>query len=101
LLILQWAVYVIGAPFTVVAVARHLDASTVLLLLSGYTAWLTAAAIALRRPRLVLFVVPIIILDLVYRVIFVQALVKAIRQPTVGSCTWSSPQRFAAATAGT
>lgn len=96
LLILQWAVYVVGAPFTVVAVARHLEPSTVALLLAGYTAWLAAAAFATRRPRLVLFVVPIIVLDLVYRVIFIHAFVKAIRQPTVESCTWSSPRRFAA-----
>lgn len=100
LLMLQWAVYVIGAPFTVLTVARHAEMSTFVLLLCGYTAWLTAAAIALRRPRLVLFVVPIIILDLVYRVIFIHALVKAIRQPTVTSCTWSSPERFAVGAVG-
>jgi len=98
-LIVQWIVYVLGAPVTVVAVARHLEASTLLVLLGGYSLWLTAAAVALRRPRLVLFVVPIIMLDLVYRVIFVHAFVKAIREPTVASCTWSSPTRFAVGSA--
>jgi hypothetical protein len=37
----------------------------------------------------------IALLDFVYRVIFIHAAIKAIRQPRVESCTWSSPKRYA------
>jgi hypothetical protein len=57
-------------------------------------AWIAAAAIALRKPRLVLLAPAIMALDLVYRVTMVHALVKAIRIPRVETCAWDSPERF-------
>jgi poly-beta-1,6-N-acetyl-D-glucosamine synthase len=66
-----------------------------LIFLGGYAAWVLAASIHLRIPRLVLFLPAIMALDLLYRVIFVHALIKAVRQPTVDRCVWSSPARLA------
>jgi poly-beta-1,6-N-acetyl-D-glucosamine synthase len=42
-----------------------------------------------------LFLPAIIAIDLLYRVIFVHALIKAMREPTVDRCVWSSPARLA------
>jgi hypothetical protein len=63
----------------------------------GYAVWIVIAAVALRQWRLVLLTPAILAVDLVYRVIFVHALVKTFRQPTVESCSWESPARYAAA----
>jgi cellulose synthase/poly-beta-1,6-N-acetylglucosamine synthase-like glycosyltransferase len=57
-------------------------------------AWIAIAAIALRKPRLLLLAPAIVALDLVYRVAMIHALVKAIRFPRVEVCVWDSPARF-------
>jgi poly-beta-1,6-N-acetyl-D-glucosamine synthase len=62
--------------------------------LGSSVVWIGVAAAALRKPRLLLLAPALIALDLVYRVTMVHALVKAIRVPTVASCTWDSPARF-------
>ncbi len=41
-----------------------------------------------------LFLPAIMFTDLLYRVVMVHGLVKAIRQPTVDSCRWTSPARL-------
>lgn len=56
--------------------------------------WIALAALALRKPRLLLLSPAIIVLDLVYRVAMIHALVKAIRIPRVQACAWDSPARF-------
>lgn len=56
--------------------------------------WITIAACAMRKPRLILLAPAIIALDLVYRVTMLHATVKAIRQPRVAQCKWDSPTRF-------
>lgn len=102
LLMLHWLLYVAGAPLTIwlLATAGPGLVAGLLFLLAGQAFWIALAAWRLRRPRLVLFLPAIILVDLLYRVIFVHALVKAIRQPTVGRCVWSSPERIAAPGAG-
>lgn len=97
LLILQWVLYIATAPISIyLAVTVYFHAPMYLLLFAaGFVVWVTAAAIQLRRPRLVLFIPAIIVTDLIYRVIFVHALVKALRQPTVDNCVWDSPTRIA------
>jgi poly-beta-1,6-N-acetyl-D-glucosamine synthase len=62
--------------------------------LVGSVAWIVVAAIALRKPRLVILAPALIVLDLVYRVAMMHALVKAIFSPTVEVCRWDSPARF-------
>jgi cellulose synthase/poly-beta-1,6-N-acetylglucosamine synthase-like glycosyltransferase len=56
--------------------------------------WIMIAAAALRRPRLVLLAPAILVLDLIYRVTMLHALVKTVRQPSVEVCRWDSPERF-------
>jgi cellulose synthase/poly-beta-1,6-N-acetylglucosamine synthase-like glycosyltransferase len=57
-------------------------------------AWISAGAIALRKPRLVLLAPAIIALDLVYRATMIHATIKAICRPRVAHCKWESPTRF-------
>ncbi len=99
LLMLDWILYVFGAP-TVIAlfILNHPFTSVqhyVLFYVAGLGAWLTVASLATRRPEIVLMAPAIAVLDFVYRVVFVHAAIKAIRRPRVESCTWSSPKRYA------
>jgi cellulose synthase/poly-beta-1,6-N-acetylglucosamine synthase-like glycosyltransferase len=56
--------------------------------------WIGVAAYALRRPRLLALAPALILLDLVYRIALLHALVKTLRQPTVTGGRWDSPRRF-------
>lgn len=99
-LMCQWALYVLSAPIAVwllvvVGISHPLE---VLLYLSGYGIWIVCAAIQLKHPRLILFIPAIAAIDLLYRVIFVHALIKALRQPTVENCVWTSPSRISTET---
>jgi biofilm PGA synthesis N-glycosyltransferase PgaC len=100
-LILDWTLYILSAPLTLFimwqAGLKNLP-FTLLLLMLGYAFWVTAAAIGLRKPRLVLFLPAIVLVDFLFRWIMVHGLIKALRQPTVESCVWSSPKRFEART---
>lgn len=95
-LMCQWLLYVLSAPITIfVLVIASTKAPIVLVLyLGGYGLWVGAAAIQLRRPLLIIFIPAIIVGDLVYRVVFVHAFIKALRQPTVENCVWESPTRM-------
>ncbi len=99
LLMLHWTIYVVSAPVALVAmvVAAHQAPIFLLLFFAGYSFWIVAASIGLRQPRLLVFIVPIIISDFIYRCLFVHALVKAVRQPTVENCVWTSPARITTA----
>ncbi|MFX0593876.1 glycosyltransferase [Melissospora conviva] len=96
LLMLHWALYVLGMPLTIALLAGAGPGLLpgVLLLLAGHGIWVSLAAWRLRRPQLVLLIPAILFADMVYRVIFVHALVKAIREPTVDRCVWDSPERI-------
>ncbi len=58
------------------------------------TAWIAIGACALRKPRLVLLVPAILVLDLVYRFTMLHAFVKTLLQPQIEVCKWDSPTRF-------
>jgi cellulose synthase/poly-beta-1,6-N-acetylglucosamine synthase-like glycosyltransferase len=62
--------------------------------LAGSFLWICVAAIALRKPRLVVLAPALIVLDLIYRVAMMHALVKAILVPKIEVCRWDSPERF-------
>ncbi|WP_083937213.1 glycosyltransferase family 2 protein [Longispora albida] len=96
LLMFHWLLYVLNGPLTVwlVASAGLGFGRALAWLAAGQLIWLSIAAWRLRLPRLVLFLPAIVVLDLLYRVIMVHALVKAIRQPTVERCVWTSPPRL-------
>ena len=102
LLMLHWLLYVVGGPLTLwlIATAGPGLLPGLLFLLIGQGVWVGIAAWRLRHPQLPLFLPVIIIADLLYRVILVHALVKAIRQPTVDRCVWDSPARIAVGAKG-
>jgi cellulose synthase/poly-beta-1,6-N-acetylglucosamine synthase-like glycosyltransferase len=56
--------------------------------------WILVAAIALRKPRLLVLAPGLIVLDLFYRVAMLHALVKTILVPKLEICVWDSPARF-------
>jgi cellulose synthase/poly-beta-1,6-N-acetylglucosamine synthase-like glycosyltransferase len=62
--------------------------------LAGSFLWICVAAIALRKPRLVVLAPALIVLDLIYRIAMMHALVKAILVPKIDVCRWDSPERF-------
>ncbi|MBY8872361.1 glycosyltransferase family 2 protein [Micromonospora sp. PLK6-60] len=98
LLMAHWALYVAGGPLTlwVLAAAGAGVGPGLLLMLGGQGIWVVLAAWRLSRPRLVLFLPFIVVADLLYRVVLVHALVKALRRPTVDRCVWASPARIGA-----
>jgi cellulose synthase/poly-beta-1,6-N-acetylglucosamine synthase-like glycosyltransferase len=58
------------------------------------SAWITLAAAALRKPRLIVLTPIILALDLVYRVAMLHAVVKTVLRPRIETCAWDSPARF-------
>ena len=56
--------------------------------------WIAIAAVALRKPRLFALAPILLLLDLVYRVTMLHAVVKTVRQPRIETCRWDSPPRF-------
>ncbi len=56
--------------------------------------WIAVAAVALRKPRLIVLTPAILALDLVYRAMMLHAIVKTIREPRTETCKWDSPLRF-------
>lgn len=101
LLMSNWLLYVAETPLLVwVFYKTDNPGRSLLWLAAGYTAWIAVAAWRLRVPRLVLFMPLIVLTDMLYRIIMVHALIKAIRQPTVSRCVWESPARISTATQG-
>ncbi len=96
LLIIDWVGYALLWPLVFLAILAMGRISPMMLMLStlaGYTLWIAAGAIALRKWRLVVLAPAVIFIDLLYRVNFIHAAIKAVRQPTVESCIWESPKR--------
>lgn len=97
LLILDWVLYVGFAP-TLVATALLSDAVSLgtmaLLYGAGVVTWVAAGAIATKRWRLVLMAPAIVAIDWIYRITFVHAFIKTLRQPQVQVCRWESPARY-------
>ena len=56
-------------------------------------AWIAVAAVALRKPRLLVLAPVLVCLDLVYRFAMLHACLKAIREPS-SEAKWDSPERF-------
>lgn len=97
-LLLDWLPYMLE-PFAAVPVALLLkpwiDPLWIFVFYIGTSvAWIGCAAIALRKPRLVLLAPAILFLDLVYRVTMLHALYKTLRQPRIEVCAWDSPARI-------
>lgn len=98
-LLFDWALYVFVWPFLTVYIGvRAWDTGRfgwfVGFYLAGYALWGTVGAIALRRWRLIPLSPLLVVFDWLQRVIFLHALVWAIRNPT-SECKWDSPTRIA------
>lgn len=98
-LIIDWFPYAIE-PLLIVPlilfVSSFVDPFWIAVYFVGTTgAWIGIGAIALRKPQLVVLAPILLLLDLVYRVTMIHAVVKAITQPRVERCRWTSPPRFA------
>ena len=95
--ILDWLLYVLVAPLLVlVALLRGWVQPDTLATLSliGYGVGGVVAAAVLRKWRLAAMVPALFVVDWLYRVVFVHAFVKTVRQPRVASCRWDSPARY-------
>lgn len=98
LLLVDWLVYALE-PALVVPVA-YLFKGWVdpiwfpVLYVATSSAWITLAAAALRKPRLIVLTPLILALDLVYRVAMLHAVVKTVLRPRIETCAWDSPARF-------
>lgn len=99
LLMAHWLGYLLSGPLTILLlVSASFGALTGVGVMVGIQAlWVSVAAWRLGHPRLVLFTPFLILADLLYRVVMVHALVKALRRPTVETCVWDSPTRLAVA----
>ncbi len=98
LLIANWVTYLLGLPFLVLLAVTQGPMIVLYLLLTRWIVFylmLIAASVQLRHFHLVLFAPVLIVLDLLFRVIWIHAVVKTIRQPTVSACKWDSPARVA------
>jgi hypothetical protein len=96
LLLCDWALYVLGLPALVALAVWHRWFSIELLMISvvGNVVWTVPAALALRKWRLIPLTPALILIDVVYRAVFVHAFVKACREPRVTACRWVSPARY-------
>jgi biofilm PGA synthesis N-glycosyltransferase PgaC len=97
LLILDWIVYVAGMPALGAGILLTGVASPLALAgiyLAGHGIWVGIAAVAMRRPRLVLLAPAILAIDWIYRINFVHAVIRTLRRPRVAECRWTSPQRY-------
>ena len=99
LLVLDWIMYVFAAPVVLTLILLNHPFMSLehyaLFYVAGLGAWLALASVATRRLEIILMAPAIALLDFVYRIVFIHAAIKAIRQPRVESCTWSSPKRYA------
>ena len=96
--IMDWVTYVVVAPLLVVLALWHSwvePATLVKLTLAGYGAGAGIAAVALRKWRLAAMAPALVVVDWLYRVVFMHAFVKTVRQPRVENCRWESPTRYA------
>ena len=93
---LDWAAYVFGLPLLIGLTIwlGWFSLHFLVIYLTGYFAWTTLAALATRQWRIVVMTPAIMLIDVIYRITFVHALVKTIRQPRVSTCRWVSPVRY-------
>ncbi len=98
LLIAHWVTYLLGLPLLVLLLVLKGPLVVGVLVLTRWLVFyfmLTVAAVQLRHLHLVLFAPVLILVDLLFRAIWIHAVVKTVRQPTVAACVWDSPARVA------
>ena len=98
LLIAHWVTYLLGLPILVFVALTQGIAITLYLILGRWVVFylmLIIASIRLRHFHLILFAPALIVVDLLFRFVWIHAVVKTVRQPTVEACKWDSPARVA------
>jgi biofilm PGA synthesis N-glycosyltransferase PgaC len=98
LLITEWILYILSGPMCLLLLIHGGWARLPVELLAltfGYGIWVLGAASSLKRPRLILFIPAVVMVDFIFRFIMVHGFVKALQHKTVKSCVWNSPTRFA------
>lgn len=97
MLLFDWTFYLIGTPImATIAIMNGIGNPPLFaaLYLSGYLIWASLAAIATKKWQLVFMFPVLLVIDWLYRAVFVRAIVKTIQQPTVENCKWDSPARY-------
>ena len=95
--ILDWVMYVLVAPLLVLLALLHdwvEPGALVKLTLAGYAAGAAIAAGVLHKWRLAVMAPALIVVDWLYRIVFMHAFLKTVRQPRVENCRWESPTRY-------
>lgn len=95
MLMIDWLTYIVGPVILLALWLNFFSWWGVVIYFAGYTIRPLVGAIALRQWRILAFTPVFIVIDFVTRYLFIHALVKAIRKPTVESCVWDSPARQA------
>lgn len=96
IVIIDWFLYVAGLPlaFALIAWAVFDPLRFLLAYLLGVLCWVTIAAAATRKWRMIPMTPAFVVIDCIYRATFVHALVKTVRTPRVEACRWESPARY-------
>lgn len=97
MLMVDWALYVLGGPVVLGLVAASIlwDPEWAIAGMGvAYFAWTIPAACFTKKWRLIPMTPAFVVIDWIYRVVFIHAIVKAIREPKVQSCLWESPARY-------
>ena len=97
LLMVDWALYVLGGPATVGLTAAGILWDPLWFAIGvplGYLVWTIPAALCLKKWRLIPMTPFFIAIDWFYRAVFVHAFFKTLRQPLVEDCRWESPTRY-------
>ncbi len=98
ILIAHWVTYLLGLPFLIYLAIAQGPAVALYLVLARwflFYIFLMVASVQMRHYHLLLFAPALIVLDLLFRFIWIHSVVKTIQQPTVESCKWDSPARVA------
>jgi biofilm PGA synthesis N-glycosyltransferase PgaC len=95
--ILDWVMYVLVAPLLLLLALLNgwVEPGTLVkLTLAGYAAGAAIAAGVLHKWRLAVLAPALIVVDWLYRIVFMHAFLKTVRQPRVENCRWESPTRY-------
>jgi len=98
LLIANWAIYLLGIPLLLLLWVTQGFVAVVVVLSTRWIAFYLLAAIAsirLRHFHLILLAPVLVVVDLLFRVIWIHSIFRTIAQPKVASCVWDSPTRIA------
>lgn len=97
LVMLDWLVYITAAPAALLLMWAFDVLDPVkfgAMYLLGVLVWVSLAAAATRKWRMIPMTPAFLVIDWIYRATYVHALVKTIRQPLIETCRWDSPARY-------